>query len=81
VWVQLGDNWRILNRRALLTFHQACEARTISGAPRALNLSQPSVYSATAMLEGFWIRGEFRRSRELADCPKFAFMQCWLGSL
>ena len=41
----------MLDPRALLTFHRVCEAGTISGAARALNLSQPSVSSAIAGLE------------------------------
>ena len=41
----------MIDPRALLTFHRVCEAGTISGAARALNLSQPSVSSAIAALE------------------------------
>lgn len=41
----------MLDPRALLTFHRVCEAGTISGAARALNISQPSVSSAIAGLE------------------------------
>lgn len=37
--------------RALLTFHRVCEEGTISAAARALNISQPSVSNAIAMLE------------------------------
>lgn len=41
----------MLDPRALLTFYRVCEAGTISGAARALSISQPSVSSAIAALE------------------------------
>jgi LysR family transcriptional regulator, regulator of abg operon len=53
----------MIDPRALLTFHRVCEAGTISGAARALNLSQPSVSSAIATLEARLGMRLFERSR------------------
>ncbi|MBC2668830.1 LysR family transcriptional regulator [Novosphingobium piscinae] len=53
----------MIDPRALLTFHRVCEAGTISGAARALNLSQPSVSSAIAALEARLGVRLFERSR------------------
>ena len=53
----------MLDPRALLTFHRVCEAGTISGAARALNLSQPSVSSAIAGLEARLGLRLFERAR------------------
>ena len=53
----------MIDPRALLTFHRVCEAGTISGAARALNLSQPSVSNAIATLEARLGVRLFDRSR------------------
>ena len=53
----------MLDARGLLTFHRVCEAGTISGAARALNVSQPSVSSAIAALEARLGVRLFERSR------------------
>lgn len=53
----------MLDPRGLLTFHRVCEAGTISGAARALNISQPSVSSAIAALEARIGARLFDRSR------------------
>lgn len=53
----------MLDPRALLTFYRVCEAGTISGAARALNISQPSVSSAIAGLESRIGARLFDRSR------------------
>ena len=53
----------MLDPRGLLTFHRVCEAGTISGAARALNISQPSVSSAIAALEARIGTRLFNRSR------------------
>lgn len=53
----------MIDPRALLTFHRVCEAGTISGAARALNLSQPSVSNAIAALEARLGVRLFDRSR------------------
>jgi LysR family transcriptional regulator of abg operon len=41
----------MIDPRALRMFHEVCRAGSISGAARMLNLSQPSVSAAMAMLE------------------------------
>jgi DNA-binding transcriptional LysR family regulator len=41
----------MIDPRALRTFHEVCRAGSITGAARALNISQPSVSSAIALLE------------------------------
>lgn len=41
----------MIDPRALRTFHEVCRAGSITGAARALNLSQPSVSDAIARLE------------------------------
>lgn len=41
----------MIDPRALRTFHAVCRAGSISGAARDLNISQPSVSNAIAMLE------------------------------
>lgn len=53
----------MIDPRGLLTFHQVCQAGTISGAARALNISQPSVSSAIAALEARLNARLFDRSR------------------
>ncbi|BEV02525.1 LysR family transcriptional regulator [Novosphingobium olei] len=53
----------MIDPRALLTFHAVCEAGTISGAARMLNLSQPSVSNAIAALEARIGARLFDRSR------------------
>lgn len=53
----------MIDPRGLLTFHQVCQAGTISGAARALNISQPSVSSAIAALEARLGARLFDRSR------------------
>ena len=41
----------MIDPRAVRTFHEVCRAGSISAAARALNISQPSVSSAIALLE------------------------------
>ncbi|RVU04081.1 LysR family transcriptional regulator [Novosphingobium umbonatum] len=53
----------MIDPRALRTFHEVCRAGSISGAARALNISQPSVSSAIAMLEGRLGATLFERTR------------------
>lgn len=53
----------MLDPRALLTFHRVCEAGSISGAARMLNISQPSVSSAMAAMEARLGLRLFDRSR------------------
>ena len=58
-----GHIGAMIDPRGLLTFNQVCEAGTISGAARALNISQPSVSSAIAALEARLGARLFDRSR------------------
>lgn len=53
----------MIDPRALLTFHSVCQAGSISGAARALNLSQPSVSNAIASMEARLGVRLFERSR------------------
>jgi len=53
----------MLDARGLLTFHRVCLSGTISGAARALNISQPSVSNAIAALEARLGTRLFDRSR------------------
>lgn len=53
----------MLDPRALLTFARVCEAGSISGAARLLNISQPSVSSAMTALESRLGVRLFDRSR------------------
>ncbi|MCY1673040.1 LysR family transcriptional regulator [Novosphingobium sp. SL115] len=53
----------MIDPRGLMTFHRVCEAGTISGAARMLNISQPSVSSAIAALEKRLGARLFERSR------------------
>lgn len=53
----------MIDPRALRMFHQVCRAGSITGAARALNLSQPSVSSAMALLESRLGTPLFERTR------------------
>jgi DNA-binding transcriptional LysR family regulator len=53
----------MLDPRALLTFLRVCEAGSISGAARLLNISQPSVSNAVSALEARLGARLFDRSR------------------
>lgn len=53
----------MIDPRALRMFHEVCRAGSISGAARALNISQPSVSAAMAMLEARLGGPLFERSR------------------
>jgi LysR family transcriptional regulator of abg operon len=53
----------MIDPRALRTFHEVCCAGSITGAARALNISQPSVSSAIAMLEARLGAVLFERTR------------------
>jgi LysR family transcriptional regulator of abg operon len=53
----------MIDPRALRTFHEVCRAGSITGAARALNISQPSVSSAIALLEARVGAQLFERSR------------------
>lgn len=53
----------MIDPRTLRTFHAVCRAGTISGAARALNLSQPSVSAAIQSLEASLGVELFTRSR------------------
>jgi len=53
----------MIDARGLLIFHQICRAGSISGAARALNLSQPSVSNAISALEARLGVRLFDRSR------------------
>lgn len=53
----------MIDPRALRTFHAICQAGTISGAARVLNISQPSVSNAIAQLEQRLGVQLFERSR------------------
>lgn len=53
----------MIDPRALRTFHAVCEAGSISGAARALNISQPSVSNTIALLEARLETRLFERSR------------------
>lgn len=53
----------MIDPRTLRTFHAVCRAGTISGAARALNLSQPSVTAAIQSLEASLGVELFTRSR------------------
>jgi len=53
----------MIDPRALRTFHEVCRAGSITGAARALNISQPSVSSAIALLEARLGATLFERTR------------------
>lgn len=53
----------MIDPRALRTFHEVCRAGSITGAARALNISQPSVSSAIALLEARLGAVLFERTR------------------
>lgn len=53
----------MIDPRTLRTFHAVCRAGTISGAARALNISQPSVTAAIQSLEASLGVALFTRSR------------------
>jgi LysR family transcriptional regulator of abg operon len=53
----------VIDPRTLRTFHAVCRAGTISGAARALNISQPSVTAAIQSLEASLGVELFTRSR------------------
>ena len=53
----------MIDPRALRTFHEVCRAGSITGAARALNISQPSVSSAIALLEARLGTVLFERTR------------------
>jgi len=53
----------MIDPRALRTFHEVCRAGSITGAARALNISQPSVSSAIGLLEARLGAVLFERSR------------------
>ena len=53
----------MIDPRALRTFHEVCRAGSISGAARALNISQPSVSSAIGLLEARLGAVLFERTR------------------
>lgn len=53
----------MIDPRALLTFHSVCQAGSISGAARDLNISQPSVSNAIAAMEARLGVRLFERSR------------------
>lgn len=59
----LRQTRRMLDPRALLTFHRVCEAGTISAAARKLNISQPSVSSVISGLEARLGTRLFERQR------------------
>eukprot|EP01037_Dinobryon_pediforme_P006410 gene6410-6476_t len=53
----------MIDPRALRMFHEVCRAGSISGAARGLNISQPSVSAAMAMLEARLGGPLFERTR------------------
>ncbi|MBC2666791.1 LysR family transcriptional regulator [Novosphingobium flavum] len=53
----------MIDPRALITFQRVCEAGSISGAARSLNISQPSVSNAISALEARLGARLFERSR------------------
>jgi molybdate transport repressor ModE-like protein len=53
----------MIDPRALRMFHEVCRAGSISGAARALNISQPSVSAAIALLESRLGGALFERTR------------------
>jgi DNA-binding transcriptional LysR family regulator len=53
----------MIDPRALRTFHEVCRAGSITGAARALNISQPSVSSAIGLLEARLGTVLFERTR------------------